>query len=535
MLLILVYWFIIFLFASLSGVASQHFFGLTKTNTAFTLLFGLIFQTVLVSLFAFFYRINFEFFCLNLVLQIVLFVKFRTDFLFLFKNLLLHFSKLKKLLFFGLVLLIALKSSQLPSIFDNESYYIQTIKWLNEYGFVKGVANVHPFLGQFSFWHVLQSGFSFSFLPINFNDINGFILVVGIYYFIEKKQFSSENWSFFSVIFLVFYFQFLDAPSPDLPILVFSSIVFKEFIEHSKEKKSILLFIIFMIFLKLTIAPFLILAFVYLLRNKKTIPFFTITSILFGIIWIVKNAIITGYPLFPLSFFETDFDWKMGKYVLTKLAQVTIDAGYTENLIATENLSLIEKLKLWFHLDGINALFNKGILILFLIIPLTRFFKRNQHFKILYFILIIHFIFLIVTSPQYRFFLPSFILFFTIVIYEISTHLKFDTKRFTLTISLLLVGLSLFMNIKKASDKNPFNFSQILIPDPITKYNSISFEQKRIDDFIFYEAKFSNIYETGNGNLPCVNAKVFQYYNYLPQQRTTDVKDGFTSKELKHE
>ena len=290
MLLILVYWLIIFLFASLSGIASQHFFGLTKTNTAFTLLFGLIFQTVLISLFAFFYRINFEFFCLNLVLQIVLFVKFRTDFLFLFKNLLLHFSKLKKLLFFSLVLLIALKSSQLPSIFDNESYYIQTIKWLNEYGFVKGVANVHPFLGQFSFWHVLQSGFSFSFLPINFNDINGFILVVGIYYFFEKKQFSSENWSFFSVIFLVFYFQFLDAPSPDLPILVFSSIVFKEFIEHSKEKKSILLFIIFMIFLKLTIAPILILAFVYLLRNKKTIPFFTITSILFGIIWIVKNT-----------------------------------------------------------------------------------------------------------------------------------------------------------------------------------------------------------------------------------------------------
>lgn len=535
MLLILVYWFIIFLFASLSGIASQHFFGLTKTNTAFTLFFGIIFQTVLISIFAFFYRINFEFFCLNLILQIVLFVKFRTDFLFLFKNLFLHFSKLKKLLFFGLVLLIALKSSQLPSIFDNESYYIQTIKWLNEYGFVKGVANVHPFLGQFSFWHVLQSGFSFSFLPINFNDINGFILVVGIYYFIEKEQFKSDNWSFFSVIFLVFYFQFLDAPSPDLPILVFSAIVFNEFIEHSIEKKSILLFIIYMIFLKLTFAPILILAFVYLLRRKKIVPFFTITAIFFGINWIAKNIIIIGYPLFPLSLFETDFDWKMSKSVLTKLTQVTIDAGYTENLIATENLSLIEKLKLWFHLNGINAFFNKGILLLFLIIPLTQFFKRNLNFKILYFILAIQFIFLLVTSPQYRFFLPSFILFSTIVIYEISTHLKFNIKRLTFTFSLLLIGISLFMNLKKTSDKTPFSFSQILIPDTITKYNSISFEQKRIDNFIFYEAKFSNIYETGNGNLPSVNAKVFQYYNYLPQQRKTDVKDGFISKEFKHE
>lgn len=535
MLLILVYWCVILLFASLSGIASQHFLGLSNKNTAFTLLFGIIFQTVLISLFAFFYRINIEFFCLNLVLQMVLFAKFRTEFLWLFKSAFLDFSKLKKFLFMGLVVLTALKSSQFPSIFDNESYYIQTIKWLNEYGFVKGVANVHPFLGQFSFWHVLQSGFSFAYLPINFNDINGFILLIGIYYFIEKEQFTSDNWSFFSVIFLVFYFQFLDAPSPDLPILVFSAIVFNEFIQHSKEEKSILLFIIYMIFLKLTFAPILILALVYLVKNKKLLHFFSIASICLGVIWIIKNTVITGYPLFPLPLFETDFDWKMGKSVLTKLAQVTIDAGYTENLIATENLSFIEKLKLWFHLDGINALFNKGILILFLIVPLTQFFKRNQNFKILYFILVIHFIFLLVTSPQYRFFLPSFLLFSTIVTYEISTHLKFDIKRFALAFSLLLVGMSLFLNVKKASDKTPFNLSQILIPESITKYNTISFEQKKIDDFMFYEAKFSNMYETGNGNLPCINAKVFEYYNYFPQQRTTDLKDGFTSKELKHE
>jgi hypothetical protein len=438
-------------------------------------------------------------------------------------------------LFFGLVLLTAFKSSQLPSIFDNESYYVQTIKWLTEYGFVKGVANVHPFLGQFSFWHVLQSGFSFSFLPINFNDINGFLLLIGIYYFFEKEQFTTKNWSFFSVIFLVFYFQFLDAPSPDLPILVFSAIVFNEFIEHSKEEKSILLFIIYMIFLKLTFAPILILALVYLTRNKKLIPFFSITSILFGSIWIVKNILITGYPFFPLPLFEADFDWKMGKSVLTKLAQVTIDAGYSENLLETKNLTLIKKLKLWFHLNGINAFFNKGMLILFLIIPLTQFFKRNQNFKILYFILLIHFTFLLVTSPQYRFFLPSFILFSTILIYEISTYIFFEMKKFILVFSLLLVGISLFLNLKKTTAKITSNLSQVIIPESITKYNSFEFEQKKMGSFIFYEAKFSNLYETANGNLPCVNSEIFEYYNYFPQQRTTDLKDGFKSKEVKHE
>jgi len=70
--------------------------------------------------------------------------------------------------------------SQSPLLIDNETYYIQTIKWLNEYGFVKGLANLHVFLGQTSGWHIAQSVFNFSFLYANFNDLSGYALTLGL-------------------------------------------------------------------------------------------------------------------------------------------------------------------------------------------------------------------------------------------------------------------------------------------------------------------------------------------------------------------
>jgi hypothetical protein len=535
MIIMIFYWLVLFFFASLSGIAFQNTFGLSKTNFSFTLLYGLIYQTFFLSVSAFFFRINIEIFLVNSLIQLLFFYKYKTTFLAFLKSFFISFSVQQVYLFIGIIILVALKSAQLPTIFDNESYYIQTIKWLNEYGFVKGVANVHPFLAQFSFWHVLQSGFSFSFLPFQFNDVNGFVLLIGIYYFIEKHIKKGFNWSFFGIIFLIFYYQFIDSPSPDLPILVFSTIIFYEYIENYTDIKSVLLFIVFMIFIKVIIVPILLIAFIYLFKSQKNISHFSLISIVFGGIWIIKNIIITGFPLFPLTYLETNFDWKMSILVLTKLTQVTIDAGFSENLLNTENLSIIEKLKLWFQLDGLNAVFNKGVILLFVIIPFLKFFRINKNFKLLYFILLIQFFVLLITSPQYRFYLPIFILFSTVLVYEISTYFKFSFLKIIIIFSLFLCLINLFFDVKKIKSESNLQISQLFIPKTITKYKNVQFHQKVIENLKFYDANLPNLYETSNGNLPCVNEKLFYYYNYFPQQRTSDLKDGFYAKNINND
>ncbi|HBK83862.1 MAG TPA: hypothetical protein DDZ41_09770, partial [Flavobacterium sp.] len=503
-------------------------FKISTKNKIITVFFGVIFQVAFLSICAFFYRINLEVFILNTLLVFLLFFKFKLAYLNFLKSLFTTFTRLQFITFTLIFFLISLKSAQLPTIFDNESYYIQTIKWLNEYGFVKGVANVHPFLGQFSFWHVLQSGFNFSFLTSLSNDINGFLLVIVVYYYFEKQEHNPLDWSFLWILFLVVYFQFVDAPSPDLPILLFSSIVFYEFIKNSIEVKSILLFIVCIVFIKVTMAPLLLVALYYIVLNKKLIPYFSIISLFFGIIWILKNVIISGLPFYPLTIFPTHFDWQMKIEVLKKLTQATIDAGYTENLLQTSHLSLLDKLKFWIQLDGLNSIFNKGIIFLFLAMPFLPIFKTNKNFKFLYFVLLIHFMFLLFTSPQYRFFLPIFILFLTLLIFHINTQIKILTPLLTYIIAFTLLVISLFVDVK-TSNTTHVNAKQIIVPEPITRYSKHKFEKKTIKNFYFYDPGLSNFYETSNGGLPCVNENLLYYYNYFPQTRTTNIKDGFIS------
>ena len=535
MILILVYWFILFLFASLSGIAFQNSFGLSKKNSAITLLYGIIFQTFFLSIIAFFYRIHNEILVANFLLQIIIFFKYKTEFLRFIKNLFESFSKKQFYLFIGLTLSIALKSAQLPTIFDNESYYIQTIKWINEYGFVKGLANVHPFLGQFSFWHVLQSGFNFPFLTNPFNDINGFVLLIGIYYFIEKYNKTGFNWSFFGIVFIVFYYQFIEAPSSDLPILVFSAVIFYEFIEKTIDFKTLLLFSLYIFIIKVTFFPIVLLSLFSIKKDKRDLFFLLGCSTIFGLFFVAKNIIISGYPLFPLPYFPINFDWKMSSEVLSQLSQIVTDGGYSEHLVPTKDLSYLEKFVLWIKLDGLNAIFNRGMLFLFIIIPFTTFFKTTIAFKKLYAILLIHFVILLLISPQYRYFLPTFILFATVLLYEISTYFKFSIKNSVVLFSLFLVTISLFIDIKKPTNGSTFALSQLVIPEANTKYENNKFISKSIGNFYYFDPKLPNLYETSNGNLPCVNEKLFHYYHYFPQQRTNDIKDGFYPKEINHE
>src|SRR5690606_10458734 len=78
--------------------------------------------------------------------------------------------------FTGTTLLLVYAASGGGLLPDNETYYIQTVKWLNEAGYVSGLANLHIFLAQQSGWHLLQAVFSFPFLEIEFNDLSAFAL-----------------------------------------------------------------------------------------------------------------------------------------------------------------------------------------------------------------------------------------------------------------------------------------------------------------------------------------------------------------------
>ena len=100
--------------------------------------------------------------------------------------------------FFSLVILFSASFS--PYLFDHQSYYVPTISYLKEVGFVKGISNLDLLLGQTSFWHIYQAGFSHFVDP--FLKINAYLSVLFLIYIYERKQ-------YFSLIFLPVFLLFV--------------------------------------------------------------------------------------------------------------------------------------------------------------------------------------------------------------------------------------------------------------------------------------------------------------------------------------
>ena len=229
MLLILISWCYI-LFTSLTlGVAFDKITKLKSTNFIVLVFLGLFITTLLASFWAISGRINIEFHLFLLAINAVICFKYQSKLFGLYHTFFREITALSKALKLFLVLLAILilaQSAEAPYFIDNETYYIQTIKWLNEYGFVKGLANLHIFLAQTSGWHIAQSAFSFSFLYSNFNDLNGFsVLLINLFAVLKLNTFNSnKNQEALLIGTLplanLFFFQFISAPSPDLAVYI---------------------------------------------------------------------------------------------------------------------------------------------------------------------------------------------------------------------------------------------------------------------------------------------------------------------------
>ena len=244
MLLIFLSW-IYILFTTINlGFGLDKVLRLKNKNFVVTSILGLFTITVFASIWAILGRINIEFHSFMLVLNLTLFFKFKKEILAVYNSFKTEIYQLELPLkiYLGLItFFIISQCASIPYVNDNESYYIQTIKWLNEYGFVKGLINIHFFLGQTSGWHITQSVFNFSFLYHNFNDLSGFCLLLGNIFSIQKlgTYFNNKNINYLVVglfpITNVFLFQFISAPSPDIPVYIISVIIIFYFIENFKK------------------------------------------------------------------------------------------------------------------------------------------------------------------------------------------------------------------------------------------------------------------------------------------------------------
>lgn len=558
MILILLSYIYILYIAVGMGLSFNKWVVLEKYNLLFTVLIGFFTQLIFSTFYAIFQPLDLYFYIVNTAIATVFSVlNYRTA-QNIFKNTKTtfnHFSIKSRVIFFSIGFLALLHSSALPFLTDNESYYIQTIKWLNHYGFVKGLSNLHLFLGQTSGWHILQSGFNFYFLDINFNDLNGFLIILSSFFIIENwelYQANKDKNNLFIALFLiafVFLFLFVDSPSPDLPIFIIVSIIFYLFIDVFKNNTNhiniIAILTLLIILIKATVFPILFLVLILLIKLQKIKHwlFVFILSLISLTGFIVKNSIINGYPLYPTLIGNTlfNFDWQLNTNLQTFYYQAISMYGWQiENWDTFNQLSFIDKFKIWLNLPRLNGILNKLIVLSLVLFPLLI--RKRKEMLYIYIYMIIQFVLFYNTSPQYRFFVPILLpiaLFISAEIFHKKTVLIhfFIASNIIILLFLGFLGFNFkgITNNDLMKQKQRFITSQILIPRVHTQFKDLKYKSFQIKNLKYFSPVKDSLFfwQTSNGPLPCVNKDMIDYfstyYNHIPQMRTDNLKDGFKS------
>ncbi len=563
MILILLNWLYI-LFTTLNfGCFLNKIFGLKVKSFVVTSILGLFFTTIFASIWAIFGRINIEFHIAILLLNVFLFRFYKPDILSLYRD----FSNKIKILDNWLKIFLPLTTffiiaqcATVPYILDNESYYIQSIKWINEFGFVKGLANLHIFMGQTSGWHITQSAFNFSFLYDKFNDLSGFCLLLGNVFAIEKLNDYFKDQNKIKLIVGLFptanilLFQFISAPSPDLPIYVLTFVIFAIFLENYNKINAesfnlISILVLFCLYIKPTSIALCSVPIFLLIQNFKRIylsKIFTLSALVL-VLFVAKNLIVTGYALFPMT---NDFgfatDYQIPQKVADLYYKLTKYFAYSLSETQYNEMSIFEIFMQWFSMPRLHGLFNKLSLFLVVFTPIVylKFFNLRK-FWVLYLVMFIQLLLLFMSSPQYRFFM-NFILFFSFMWMAI-----FLTKRkqimALLTVSTLVTAFVLFipLNLKHLARNevavltSHFSIRHFIFPYQNSKYE-VDFERIENDHFYYNSPKNIDFFwGTANGEIPCVNQTQIDYfeknYHVKPQMRSDDLKDGFYAKDTSNE
>jgi hypothetical protein len=245
-------------------------------------------------------------------------------------------NRLVSLIFLAFIFVIARLSYEPSSHFDDGLYYSTSIRWLEEFGTVRGLANVNARIGFNSSWHVLQANFGFRFLHAGlFNDMNGLIFLLMLLYSIGgindllkgASQWRSALRAFMMLPVLAFYYgmtsdlmlfsvNFLSSPTPDIPACLLTWLIFLLFLTRPNEGRDnrsmtltdilVVLYSAWACTIKFSTIPiFLLSAFlVYRLaatRQVRQIIALGVGCLLIATPWVTRNVLISGYLLFPFS------------------------------------------------------------------------------------------------------------------------------------------------------------------------------------------------------------------------------------------
>ncbi len=246
-------------------------------------------------------------------------------------------EKLKGILCLSAAFMISLFVSNGNFMYDTGLYHAQSIRWIEEYGAVKGIANIHERLGYNSAFFSLSALFSMKWLiGQSLHGVQGFgalfavsYSLVTIYDNLRKRRAvlcPSTICSLGPFIYTAIIFQELISPTTDYMTVYFIMWLVTAWVRLIEEGEReifpyayLCIVIVFLITLKLS-AALLILAVLWpairLIKEKrwKEIAVYIVSGCFLLLPYLWRNYIVSGWLLYPFSSIDLfSVDWKLAK------------------------------------------------------------------------------------------------------------------------------------------------------------------------------------------------------------------------------
>ena len=341
-------------------------------NADSILAMGLISATVYAQIWSLFYKVG-------ILANIVLLILCALSFLYGRKQIahLIHVQRDKDSILKGiglgiLILIWAYCTSRGYMHYDSDLYHAQSIRWIEEYGIVKGLGNIHVRFAYNSSFFALSALYSMPYIfGQSMHSVNGLMALVLsvealriVHAWKRKKLLLSDFARAAALFYLTLIYGDIMAPASDYAIMctVFYIIIkWLSQLEDEKEADNVtpyaLLCVagVYAVSLKLTAGLILILVLkpaIMLIRQKRWKEIMLYLCMCIGVItpWLIRTVWISGYLLYPFPALDIfSVDWKIPAQAAALDAAEIKTWGRGLNNAALVNMPMTEWFPQWFQ------------------------------------------------------------------------------------------------------------------------------------------------------------------------------------------
>jgi len=305
-----------------------------------------------------------------------------------------------KAAFLWLLVFALYLSSRQSLAYDEGLYYIQFIKWIQQYPVVPGLANLHERFGFNSHWHVISALFNWSFITGQaVNQLNGLLYLLVATYLLSALAAAPRDISWWMKAGLLLGMHLpivlvynMTAPAADMAVFYLCALLLVLWMEAIADSKGepgegdrffIFLCAVFLVTVKVSAVTILLLPAWMGIRSIRRgawrqVLIQVLLSTLILVPWFARNVILSGYLVYPFEKIDLfSFDWKCPAAGVTKVREIIKIWAYylVRDPAALTAGSFQERVRIWF-LHNLR-IYDQCMLLAMIVLPFALWWRRK--------------------------------------------------------------------------------------------------------------------------------------------------------------